>query len=620
MRLRRVLLLGVGATTAALGAAMLAVPSLGRAVDALVVRAALILLGVVAVAAAGRTLLRTRDADAERPTPERRPTYRRPDDALATLLDGAWPARSGDGSPEAVRETLRELAAETLVATTDADRDAAEASLDAGTWTDDAPAAAFFTGAPASLRDRLRALAAGEPTPARRARHAAAAIAALTADETARPTRDPLRGRSGGTLTGASPTTGRSTGRGRVVAAGALLVGGIGVLGGRPALLLVGGLGLAVVAVGRSFGAPEPTVRVDRDLSTPSPAPGEQVTVTVTVENTGDAPLFDLRVVDGVPAGLTVADGSPRLAAALRPGAAASTSYEVEAVPGRHAFDSPTATARDPTGTRVETRPAAAPETVLTCGFGRLEAEPGQSVAGAVPGAASTATAGPGVEFHSVREYRPGDPLGSVDWRRFARTGEFATVRYREERLSPVVVVVDARAPAYVAPPDADVPAVQRGVRAAYAVAAGLLADGRAVPVGLTALSPHPCWLATGTGGEQLDRIRAALLGDPAFDWTAPDRETGSLDGQVGHLPPDGHAVLVSPLADDAAVGAARRLAARGGGCTVLSPAVADPARPDEGFAYARRNRRIEGLRAAGVAVVDWPWERPVEEVLARDG
>jgi uncharacterized repeat protein (TIGR01451 family) len=370
------------------------------------------------------------------------------------------------------------------------------------------------------------------------------------------------------------------------------------------------GLGLAVGD--RWLPDPDPTVDVSRRLSSADAAPGETVTVTLDVENTGASTLFDLRVVDAVPAGLTVNDGTARLATPLRPGRTTTLTYDVRAVPGRHTFGRPLVTVRGVLGGAGAARLVDTDGAALTCGFGRGRSTP--EVTGAttvLSGRETGGQGGAGTAFHSVREYRRGDPLGAVDWRRLARTGELATVRYHEERRAAVVLVVDAREAAYVAPPGGDVPAVQRCVRAAHGLATGL--SGAATPVGLFALSPVDCWLPPRRGADGLARLRTTLLRDPAFAWTAPDGEVDlrSLD----RIPGGAHAVFLSPVRDPDSLAAGRRLTATAAGVTVVSPRVASLARPDEGFAYANRWRRLRRLREAGARVVDWPWERPAEEV-----
>ena len=106
------------------------------------------------------------------------------------------------------------------------------------------------------------------------------------------------------------------TGRWRGVSALALVAGAVGVLTARAGLVLCGVVGIAVAAVSRSARPPPATLRLERTVSESRPAADEPVTVTVAVENTGDAILTDLRVVDGVPPGLAVSEGSPRFATA----------------------------------------------------------------------------------------------------------------------------------------------------------------------------------------------------------------------------------------------------------------------------------------------------------------
>lgn len=55
-----------------------------------------------------------------------------------------------------------------------------------------------------------------------------------------------------------------------------------------------------------------------------------------------------------------------------------------------------------------------------------------------------SASAGHGLELHHLREYRPGDPRQTIDWKASARTGEWVTrVHVRELQLR-IVVLVDA--------------------------------------------------------------------------------------------------------------------------------------------------------------------------------
>ena len=53
---------------------------------------------------------------------------------------------------------------------------------------------------------------------------------------------------------------------------------------------------------------------------------------------------------------------------------------------------------------------------------------------------------GSGIEFEEVREYAPGDDVKSIDWNVSARSGKVFVKKYREERESIVMLLVDMSA------------------------------------------------------------------------------------------------------------------------------------------------------------------------------
>jgi uncharacterized repeat protein (TIGR01451 family) len=187
------------------------------------------------------------------------------------------------------------------------------------------------------------------------------------------------------------------------------------------------------------------TPSVERTFDPASPPPGAAVEVTLRVRNDGESALTDVRVIDGVPDELAVVEGSPRTALALRPGEEAEISYSVVAKRGDHEFDDPAVRVRTASATdRVTTAVEAEGETTLSCARSVSDPPFGQASPRRI-GTHTTDSGGEGVEFHSTREYRPGDPLSRIDWRRFAKTGDLTTVQFREERAARTVVVVDAR-------------------------------------------------------------------------------------------------------------------------------------------------------------------------------
>ncbi|MDS0260729.1 DUF58 domain-containing protein [Haloarcula sp. S1CR25-12] len=597
------------------GFLVVAVPALGAA---LVPTAAAVVLtigvGVVAVWLAVRQL-----ADADEPfalpTPESRPGYRAVGGELADLfaemgLAGRRQVESEElTARERLRATLRELAVDVLGRTDGWDAETARERLADGTWTDDEAAAAFFAEGYAPPVSRLAYLPVGRPDLpfARRGRRVVAALA----DRVGGPVPDTEAAERPTVPTDSYWPTGefpreRSTGLTAAVVAGALAISAVGVVFGRPGVVLTAALGIALVGAARAW-SPEPTVALDRSLST---ATGDEVTVTVTVRNTGERTLPDIRLVDGVPAGLSVVEGSPRVTTALRPGKATTASYTVEAVAGRHTFEPGVVVVSDPIGAAetVATVEAADGPTVLDCGFGRpaTGSEPPRRQQTVQPGRRLGDASGAGVEFDTLREYRPGDPPARIDWTHRAKTGELATVEFREPRLSKVAVLVDARPAAYVAAPGG-VPAPRHAARAAFTVAGGLLAEG--VPVGVGTIPVGGHWTPVGAGPDQRARLREALAGDDAVPWLPPDSSPSvaeTVAALTARLDPDVQVLFVSPVADEDSVTLARTLDAAGHSVTVVSPDSTTPESVSGAYGRLRRSQRLSALRGAGIPVTDW--------------
>jgi hypothetical protein len=111
---------------------------------------------------------------------------------------------------------------------------------------------------------------------------------------------------------------------------GTLGLAGLGLLYGSPAVLAGAVVPLAYVTYAAVSALPTTvSLQIRRRVVANQITPGDTVPVRLTVENTGRSALPDLRVVDGVPETLGVADGSPRAAVSLRPGETATLSYAV---------------------------------------------------------------------------------------------------------------------------------------------------------------------------------------------------------------------------------------------------------------------------------------------------
>jgi uncharacterized protein (DUF58 family) len=329
------------------------------------------------------------------------------------------------------------------------------------------------------------------------------------------------------------------------------------------------------------------------------------VTVTVRIENDGTRTLPDLRIVDGVPAGLTVADGSPRFTTALRPGKAATFSYTVTAVDGVHEFEPAMVVTSDFVGL-VERVESVTDSTTLSCGFEYTARDtPTTAPPSLLPGSFGSQDSGAGIEFEEIREYRSGDPLGRIDWHRRAKTGELATLEFTEPTQLRTVLLVDDRAAAYVATAET-IPAPRASAQMAFAVGARLLEDGQ--PVGLSTVTAAE-WLPPEAGDQQYFSLRRSLADPNTVAWSAPSESYSPAtvaERLSARLATGTQVVFFSPLTDDQSVELCRRLQAAGHGVSVLSPAYTDG--ETTGAAYARLARwcRRSELHAADIPVESW--------------
>jgi len=398
------------------------------------------------------------------------------------------------------------------------------------------------------------------------------------------------------------------TERWRGVAGVALALVGAGVVTRQPALVVVGAVGVGYAVYARIGSAPAATLDLERRVSDDDPEPGDEVVVTVRARNVGDAAIPDLRLVDGVPPGLAVVDGPARIATALRPGATAAFDYTVRASRGAHEWESALAVTRDAAGTEERTTALATPT--------RIVCTPTLSAGGDLPlrglttvshGRVPTDIGGSGVEFHATREYRRGDPVKRIDWNRWARTGDLATLELREERAATVVLLIDARESAYAATdPDADT-AVEASVEAAGQAFSALVDAGDRV--GIAALGPRDCWLSPGSGRAHAARARDTLATDPAL---APTPGDGSFYRSLWlrrfrrRLPGDAQVLFFTPLVDDVAASLARRIDAHGHLVTVLSPDVTTGGTLGRRLAAFERRERLRDLRGSGLRAIEW--------------
>lgn len=397
----------------------------------------------------------------------------------------------------------------------------------------------------------------------------------------------------------------------------ALALGGLafGLIFASPGLLLASAIGVSYTAYSRYQPEPQLDVTVNHSFSNPSPYPGEELTITVTVHNDGDNVISDLRVIDGVPTDLAVVNGSPRHATVLPSGEITSFQYTVQVRRGTHPFTPVLVCARPVSDTVEVERTIDTDVEIVSRPIRASELHPSvRKQMAKYVGQNPTQTGGHGLEFHSVRQYRHGDPVNRIDWKRFARSGDLATIAYREERAAKILIAIDTREAAYIAPSPRERTACDRSVTGATKLATTLLKSGN--QVGLTAFGPEECWVPPTGTQKSGQRIREVLTKHAAFSHVPPDEPCYATDWiemfrhRISNVT---QIILFSPLSDQAAVTVALTLEAYGHRVTVISPDPTSQETVGQRVAALKRDLRISTLRKAGVWVVDWPTSRRLE-------
>ncbi|MFB6253319.1 MAG: DUF58 domain-containing protein, partial [Halobacteriaceae archaeon] len=339
----------------------------------------------------------------------------------------------------------------------------------------------------------------------------------------------------------------------------------------------------------------------------------------VDVTNVGDRLIPDLRLVDGVPPALAVVDGSPRLGSVLWPDQQVRFQYTVEMIRGEHSFGETTVIARNWSGT-AEIEYSTTVDDTIRC-IPKLDpvmdSFPLRNQTVEHAGRVTTDVGGSGIEFHSTREYQHGDPLKRINWHRRAKTGEFTTIQFREERAATVALVIDARDDAYVTD-DEDVSGVEHSLRAARIIAPALLQQSN--NVGVASFGPEWSWLKPGQGRGHRAQLRETLATADGFSPVpSSDRylPRHTIRRLRQHLPGDSQVIVLSPVADDYIVTSLRRIEAYGHAVTLVSPDVtSDAETPGGTIATLERDERLRMIRQTGIRVVDWDPEEPLQVAI----
>lgn len=429
--------------------------------------------------------------------------------------------------------------------------------------------------------------------------------------------------------------------------AGVLLLAGSGVIAGSPALFIAALVPLTYAVYGTvsSVANPNDAIAVTRRCTPAAPLPGEQVTIELEITNQSTQTLPDVRIADGVPSPLQVTSGTAETGMTLRAGQTTTLSYTLQPTRGTYKFDETTVRLRSLAATAIETAHLTPDGTTeFACAFPTEEAPLRQKTIPFV-GSVTTDSSGVGLEFHSTREYRHGDPVNQVNWRQYARTGELGTTLFREQEAANVVVIVDARPPeaSQKAPGQPD--GVTLATYAAVMSANAFLSENNNVGfagLGVTGTIPGvragpPAYITPGMStetrgriGQLADQIATQYTGrnnrsDSDPDATESDarqssqRQAELATGRLVPLLPTGAQVFYCTAAlDDASIETGEKLRQHGYELTVLSPTITDGRTIGAQLESIKRTARLDQLRSTGASVIEWDPDQPLELALTR--
>lgn len=408
-----------------------------------------------------------------------------------------------------------------------------------------------------------------------------------------------------------------------VLVPAALVAAGVGILFSAPALLIAAVVCVGVLAYQNTITGIEPSVTLTREVTPTDPDPGTEVTVQTTVTNTGQAILPELRVTEGIPAELSVTEGTTRITTTLRPGEAETFSYRVRARRGRHSFEAATIVVRDPAGS-IEKTGELATDDALVCRPtpAPLPTAALRDLTTPYAGQLTTSDPGSGIEFHTIREYQRGDHVGRIDWNQFAATGELRTQQFRTERSAAILLLADLREPSFHRPtPKADHAAFQIHTAVSRLFVTLLDAGHR---VGLATLGPA-YWLAPDAGRRHRTEGLTALASDPKWSPGRTTIEPAIVRQQLRllrrRIGQHTQVIVCTPLLDAASSLVVTTLAATGHTPTVIAPAPTTMADDTGGrYRHIERTLRIGELRRQGIPIVDWAPETPLEAAITQAG
>ena len=385
----------------------------------------------------------------------------------------------------------------------------------------------------------------------------------------------------------------------------------------RPALLALAIPIILYLLAGFLYSPEKVNLKADRVISAERVKTGDEVTITLTVSNHGKA-LEDVLLVDQIPDGLEVTDGSSRHLGSIQAGGSVTLSYTLKGKRGYYGLKKIHATIGGgfglsslevdlPTEGQLYILPP-----VLRLRRVAIQPRRTRIFSGVIP----ARQGGSGVEFYDLREYQTGDSPRRINWRATARhPQQVFSNEFEQERAADVGIILDGRKRTN---DFGDRSIFENSVLATAALVDTFLNAGNRV--GMLFYGKQITWTMPGYGKLQGERILQELS-----HFEPGDSQTFSEIYVPRHLfPTRSQLVLISPLiAEDYDMLVTIRLS--GFNLLVISP---DPVSFESSgmvesrttmlakrIVHLQREVLLRRLRGAGIHVVDWDTSQPFEQI-----
>jgi uncharacterized protein (DUF58 family) len=207
---------------------------------------------------------------------------------------------------------------------------------------------------------------------------------------------------------------------------------------------------------------------------------------------------------------MEITEGSLSLHTALPPGEETEFNYTFKSIRGGYEWNHLTVKVSDPFGIFVTNKTIEAPERIFiqprVKKFRPFQIHPWKTLSS--PGSIPTRKSGCGTNFYGIREYHPGDPLRTLDWKKTARyPHQFFTREFEQERNADITLVIDGRKDLDLQNKNESLFEIE--IKSAASLAEMFLHQGHRV--GLSVIGENFIQVMPGYGKKQLHRILNSL-------------------------------------------------------------------------------------------------------------